>query len=349
MTVEGRGKLLVDAGVLGAAGPRGARPDEREAQWVGLTAAVGGVFIRSQYEAWAGVDRRRSHDLVKRLRAAGLSEEADGGRGIGRYVRLGSRRIYRALGMGDSRHRRAGSPGHLLQRLLALDFVVARGEAGWLFGGGEQLAAFRAAGAPDAALPRRAYRARDGGAEKVAWFPAGWPIGLAGGSALFVFPDSGEAGQPQLELRTWGRHHARLWDWLRRNGVGVEAVFACRAEGRGQAVRKELQRWADSGVPPRGGGVAGAGRDPAAELARIDAALEDGRVKDLEDEYGSIPAVIRKRAELAKSPGAAPRARVQAASAWVSGRLQARALAAGPMLEAADFEVIPLSGGGSRA
>lgn len=349
MTVEERGKLLADAGLLGGAGARGARPDEREAQWTGLAAAVGGVFIRSQYEAWAGVGRRRSHDLVKRLRAAGLSEEADGGRGVGRYVQLSSRRIYKALGMGDSRHRRKGSPGHLLQRLLALDFVVARGEAGWLFGGREQLAAFRALGAPDAALPQRTYRARDGGEQKVAWFPAGWPVGLAGGSALFVFPDSGEAGQPQLELRTWGRHHARLWDWLRRNGVSVEAVFACRAEGRGQAVRKELQRWVDSGVPPRGGGAAGSGLDPAAELGRIDAALADGRVKDLEAQYGSISAVIRKRRELEESPGALPRARVQAASAWLSGRLQGRALVEGPALDAADFELIPLPGGGARA
>ena len=343
MTVAERGKLLVDAGVLGG------QPDGREAQWTALAAAAGGVFIRSQYESWAGVGRVHSHRLVRRLSTARLGEEADGGRGVGRYVQLGSRRIYKALGMGDSRHRRKGSPGHLLQRLLALDFVVARGEAGWLFGGAEQLAAFRAAGAPDAALPRRTYRARDGGGEQVAWFPSGWPVGLAGGAALFVFPDSGEAGQPQLELRTWGRHHARLWDWLRRNGVAVEAVFACRAEGRGQAARKELQRWVDSGVPPRGGGGAGSGLDPAAELARIDAALADGRVKDLEGQYGSIAAVIRKRAELAKSPGALPRARVQAAGAWLSGRLQARALAAGPTAEAADFELIPLSGGAAGA
>jgi len=346
VTVEERGRLLVDAGLLGAGGARGAAPDEREAQWAGLVAAAAGVFIRSQYEAWAGVDRRASYRLVTRLAAAGLGEEANGGRGIGRYVQLSSRRIYKSLGMGDSRHRRKGSPGHLLQRLLALDFVIGRGEAGWLFGGKEQAAAFRALGAPEAVLPQRAY-GPEGGDRKVVWFPAGWPVGLSNAAALFVFPDSGEAGQPQLELRTWGRHHARLWDWLRRSGVGVEAVFACRAEGRAQAVRKELQRWVDSGVPPRGGG--GDGQDPGAEITRIDADLEAGRVKELVSQYGSLPAAVRKRKELLKSPGAQPRARVRAAGTWLSGRLQSRALAAGPALDAADFEVIPLSGGAARA
>ena len=340
MTVEERGKLLLDAGLPGG------QSDAREAQWVALAAAAGGCFIRSQYESWAGVDRKASSRLVRRLSAAGLGGEEGGGAGIGRYVQLGSRRIYSALGMGDSRHRRKGSAGHLLQRLLALDVVVARGGEGWLFGGGEQAAAFRAAGAPDAVLPRRSYRAAGGDAERVAWFPAGWPIRVDGGDALFVFPDSGEAGQPQLELRTWGRHHARLWDWLRRNAVGVEAVFACRSEGREQAVRKELQRWVDSGVPPRGGG---SGQDPSGELARINDALQAGRVKELEEQYGAITAALKRRTALAKSPSAQPRARVRAAGTWLSGRLQSRAMAAGPELDPADFEVIRLSGGAARA
>ena len=319
--------------------------DEREPQWVGLAAAAGGVFLRSQYESWAGVGRVHSYRLVARLKAERLGEEADAGRGIGRCVQLGSRRIYRALGMGDSRHRRKGSTGHLLQRLLALDFVVGRAAAGWLFGGAEQLAACRALGAPDAVLPQRAYQARGGGERKVAWFPAGWPLALDGDSALFVFPDSGEAAHPELELRTWGRHHARLWDWLRRSGVGVEAVFACRSEARERAVRKELQRWVDSGVPPKGAAGAARGQDPAAELQRIDAALAANDVKPLVAQYGSIPAFMRRRRALLESPGAAPRARVQATGTWLSGRLQTRALAAGPELVAADFEVVRLSGG----
>ena len=179
----------------------------------------------------------------------------------------------------------------------------------------------------------------------MAWFPAGWPLALDGDSALFVFPDSGEAGHPELELRTWGRHHARLWDWLRRSGVGVEAVFACRSEAREQAVRKELQRWVDSGVPPKGAAGSAAGQDPAAELQRIDAALAANDVKPLVAQYGSIPAFMRRRRALLESPGAAPRARVQATGTWLSGRLQTRALAAGPELGAADFEVVRLTGG----
>ena len=341
MTVRERGELLVGAGLFAR------RIARRESEWVGLCAAAGGVFIRSQYEAWARTDRRRSHRLVQRLAEAGLGRELDLGRGIGRCVHLGSRKIYGALGMGDSRHRRRGSTGHLLQRLLILDFLVARGEGpGWLFGGAEQADAFRELGAPDGALPSRTYRARDGGEKRTVPFPAGWPVGLQEGAALFVFPDSGETGRPDMELRTWGRHHARLWHWLGRRGTGVEAVFAVRTESRERAVRRELQRWVDSGVPPKG--PAGGGEDPAAELCRIEAMLHEKKIGELTRMYGSINAFMRRRRVLSESPGALPRARVQAAGTWLSGRLQARAQAAPTMLTDADFAVVPLSAGGGR-
>ncbi len=336
MTVEERGELLVKAGLFSG------NVAGRESQWVGLAAAVGGAFIRTQYEAWAGVDRAAAHRLVRRLQGARLGREIDGGRGIGRYVHLTSRRLYKALEMGDSRHRQRGSTGHLLQRLIALDCVIARGgRQGWLLGVEEQLGAFRGLGVPDVALPRRTYRSKEGGDPVVSWFPARWPIAMATGSALFLLPDSGEAARPDLELRTWGRHHARLWDWLGRHGVGVETAFACRTESRERAVRKELQRWVDSGIPPKGVAAAG-GQDPAAELERIETMMREKRTADLTQQYGSINAYLKRRRVLRESPSAQPRARVQAAGTWLSGRLQARVLAAGVALTDADFEVVPL-------
>ena len=341
MTVRERGELLVDAGLFDRQVAR------RESEWVGLCAAAAGVFIRPQYEAWARTDRRRSHRLVQRLEQAGLGREFDAGRGIGRCVHLGSRRIYKTLGMGDSRHRRRGSTGHLLQRLLALDFLVARGEdPGWRFGGQEQKEAFRALRAPDGVLPSRTYRAKGGGEDRTVWFPAGWPVGLQDGAALFVFPDSGESARPDLELRTWGRHHARLWHWLGQRETAVEVAFAARTESRERAVRRELQRWVDSGVPPKG--QAPGGEDPAAELGRINALLHEKRIEDLTAMYGSINGFMRRRRVLSESPGAQPRARVRIAGTWLSGRLQARAQASPTMLTDADFAVVPLSAGGGR-
>lgn len=335
MTVAERGELLVTAGLFGG------QVAPRESEWIGLVAVAGGAFLRSQYEAWAGVDRRRARDLVKRISEARLGTEVDGGRGIGRYIQLGSKRLYRALGMGDSRHRRRGSTGHLLQRLLALDHVIARGgDPGWLFGVDDQCGGFRGLGAPDGALPQRTYRAKDGGDPTVSYFPARWPVGLTEGAALFVLPDSGETARPELELRTWGRHHARLWDWLRRRQLAVEVVFACRTDSRERAVRKELQRWVDSGVPPKGGPAGG--EDPAAEVERINAMLADKRVKELVERYGSINACLRRRRVLSETPGAQPRARVRSAGTWLSGRLQARALAPGVPLTDADFDVVPV-------
>ena len=340
MTVAERGQLLVGAGLLGD------RVAARESEWTALVAAVGGAFIRSQYEAWASVDRRAAHDLVRRLSAARLGGEVDGGRGVGRFIHLRARSLYRALGMGDSRHRRRGSTGHLLQRLIALDYLVGRGDdAAWLLGCDEQLGAFRGLGAPDEVIPRRTYRAPSGD-DAVAYFPARWPIALGGGEALFVFPDSGEAARPALELRTWGRQHARLWDWLRRNGARVEVAFACRTGAREKAVRAELQRWVDSGVPPKGGGGAEAG-DPAAEIQRIDSLFQGARIAEVEQEYGSIGGALRRKKTLQQpSPGAQPRARVHVAGTWLSGRLQGRVLAPALPLDEADFDVVPVAGVG---
>ena len=326
MTVEERGEALVRSGLVAG------DVDAREPQWIGLACAVGGVFVRAQYEVWSGRGRVASLRLVRRLVDARLAGVVDGGRGIGRYVHLRSRRLYRALGMGDSRHRRTTSSGHLLQRLLALDYVAGREtDPGWLFGN-EQAAAFRAAGAPDTVLPQRSYRARGGGGRTTVLFPARWPLALQEGRALFVLPDSGEAARPALELRTWGRQHARLWDWLRREGGRAEVVFAARSVARASSVRKELQRWVDSGVPPRGGpgGRPGSGRDPADEIARIERLVRAAELERLAREYGSVAAALARRKTLLQpSPGAPPLARVHAAGTWLSRRLAGRSAVRG--------------------
>ena len=53
-------------------------------------------------------------------------------RAIGRVCRIFSRRLYRALGVEDIRHRRTASPTVLMRRLLSLDYVLEHPDLPWL-------------------------------------------------------------------------------------------------------------------------------------------------------------------------------------------------------------------------
>ena len=339
------------AGRLAASGLLGGKPPERECQWVALAALFGGVFIKPQYEAWGAGGRMSSHRLVERLERAKLAREVDGGGGIGRYIHLYSRRLYAELGMGDSRYRRKPAPGHLLQRLLCVDYLLEHADLGWVPGGHEP-AAFQALGAPDDALPRRVYAARNGGPPAVAYFPARWPVAVSEGEACFVFPDSGETGRPARDLRTWGAHHGALWSWLLGRGVEVSAVFVSRNIQRERGVRPELQLWAGSGVPYRDAGAA----DPrvgrlAGEIAEIEAAVKGGDAEAVA-RWGDVLAAVRRRNALRQtlreleepSPAQRSSARVPRPGTWVSWRLEARAKVEFGAEEPVDLEVRRLPG-----
>ena len=323
MTYAEFGERLAASGALPEGFP------SRDAEWLARVALHGGLFLRSQYEAGVGVDRSAAHRLVERLVAVGAGREVDGGAGFGRYFHVTAPSVYQAVGMGDSRLRRRAGRGATLQRLLALDCVIAHVDLPWIPGREGALAALRQRGVPEEALPQRTYSGSSAAPSKVVYMPARWPLAL-GADAVWAFPDSGQSGNPRLDLRTWGSQHAAAWRALRRSGCEPRALFVTRSERRAEQARAEFRSWAERGLTCPGGGDGVA--EASAEIERIKAGLKaEDRV--FIDGYGGVKATLERWSELEKAVKAdsGGRFRMERSSAWISERLQLRsALVGGP-------------------
>ena len=324
MTYAEFGERLAGSGALPADFPA------RDAEWLAKVALHGGLFLRSQYEAGLGVDRSAAHRVVERLVAANLGREVDGGAGFGRYFHVTARAVYRAVGMGDSRLRRAAARGAMLQRLLALDCVIAHPELPWVPGREGAVESLVERGVPERHLPQRAYAGSGDAPAKVVYLPARWPLALGDGGAVWAFPDSGQSGNPRLDLRTWGSQHATAWRALRRGGCEPSALFVTRSERRAAQARTEFRTWAEKGLACPGGGDGVA--EAAAEIERIKRGLEaDPRA--VYERYGGLRPTLDRLSALEKdiAAGSGGRFRMERSSAWISERLQLRsALVGGP-------------------
>ena len=107
------------------------------------------MFIRAQWSRFLDAHpeqvRRGVHSLI--AQGAATEETVPGIKGIGRVCRIFSRRIYRALGAEDIRHRRARRPPTvLMRRLLSLDYVLEHPGLPWLPTESEKVGAFEALG-----------------------------------------------------------------------------------------------------------------------------------------------------------------------------------------------------------
>lgn len=335
MTWAEHGARLVESGALPQGFPA------RDAAWLATVGLNGGLFLRSQYEAALGVNRAAAQRLVERLAAAGAGSEIDGGAGFGRYFHVTGRAVYRALGMGDSRLRRNAGRGISLQRLLALDCVVAHPELRWRAGREGALAALRGQGVPDEALPRRVYPGKGGAAGATVLLPARWPVALDERSSVWAFPDSGQSAHPRLDLRTWGRQHAPAWRALQAGGASVRVLFVTRSARRAAAVGPEFRAWNERGL----GGAAGPNEDEvvaaAAEIEKIKTAFSE-RDNETINSYGGLNEALRRLTPLeqivAGGRGGGGCGALDAA-AWISDRLQLRGAIAGEPEPDLSFEV----------
>ena len=130
----------------------------REAEWIALVSLHGGVFTRSQFRFYLSMGDLRALRFVRALINRGVAAEdpALGIGGLGRVCRIFSRRIYRALGAEDIRHRRIAAPEVLLRRLLSLDYVLEHTKLSWLPTEPEKVGCFKRLGFPRKRLPLRA-------------------------------------------------------------------------------------------------------------------------------------------------------------------------------------------------
>ena len=264
----------------------------RQADWIALACLHGGgMFTRAQLCAGLQADRWHALRFVRALIARGLASE-DVVDGL-KVCRITSRRIYRALGVEDVRHRRTASKEVFLRRLLSLDYVLEHTNWSWLPTEAEQVRAFEALGIEGRRLPQRVHWGAAGGARR--HFPLKLPIALGPDRAVFVFVDPGYG--TVTALRSWAAAHRSVWDTLRKLGRSVEVVNVAADPRALDRAERVLRRWAD------GSGVRDStDRDEVEEeIARIEQAILDGDVPTL-DTYGGLQAALKCCVALKKLP-----------------------------------------------
>ena len=163
----------------------------RKAEWIALACLHSGMFIRTQATRFLDTHHERARRLVRALIAQGLASENNIPeiRATGRVCRIFSRRLYRALGAEDIRHRRIASPPVLMRRLLSLDYVLEHPDLPWLPTEPEKVGAFETLGIERRLLPSRLYRGAAGSTRR--YFPPKLPVALDTDRALFVYADPG--------------------------------------------------------------------------------------------------------------------------------------------------------------
>ena len=285
----------------------------RKAEWIALACLHSGVFIRSQWSRFLDAHPEQVRRGVHALIAAGVAAEETVPHiwGIGRVCRIFSRRLYRALGAQDIRHRRIASPTVLMRHLLSLDYVLEHPDLPWLPTEPEKVDAFETLGIERHLLPSRLYRGVARSTRR--YFPLKLPVALDADRALFVYVDPGH--DTLTALGTWADAHRCVWEVLaeRRRSVEVVAVVGTDKEfDRAQAV---LQRWV------RAAGPSDTSSGVRAELARIERAILRGTVPVL-NEYGGLQAALKRSVALEKQERSQPARRsIHRGSTWKSVRL----------------------------
>ena len=97
-----------------------------EAEWIALVCLHSGIFTRSQFCFYFDAPAYRAHRFVQALLQRGSAVEPNAPRyeGAARACRIFDKRIYRALGIADVRHRREATFEVTLRRRLSLDYVL---------------------------------------------------------------------------------------------------------------------------------------------------------------------------------------------------------------------------------
>ena len=285
----------------------------RQAEWLALACLHSGMFIRAQWSQYLDLHPEQARRMVHALIAQGLAAEetVPSIKGIGRVCRIFSRRIYRALGAEDIRHRRAASEEVLMRRLLSLDYVIEHPDLPWLPTEPEKVRAFEALGIERRLLPVRVYRGAVG--ETRRYFPLKLPVALEADRALFVYVDPGH--DTTTALRSWAAAHRDLWKALRERCRAVEVVAVVRTRKEMDRARTLLKNWSGAS------GQSEPDQTARREIARIEQAILEGD-DDVIAEYGDLQAGLKRIVELKeKTREQAGRKLIRCGTAWQTVRL----------------------------
>ena len=107
----------------------------RDAEWIALVCLHSGAFTRTQYQAYFGAHPEQTRRFVRRMVDRKMATEADMPQPWGRPLQvchITHKRLYRALGVPNIRHRREADVDVLYRRLVSLDYVIEHPDFEWL-------------------------------------------------------------------------------------------------------------------------------------------------------------------------------------------------------------------------
>ena len=294
------------------------------AEWLAVAALHSGCFLRTQLPFYSNQDRKAVARFTRKLTEQNLIVEMPVDE-LGLLYRITSRRIYRALGADNIRHRRLASWPIMHRRLLALDYVLDHPELPWLPTEAEKMACFEALAIPRNELPSRLYGGVIGKTKR--YFANKHPIAVDSHAkaALFVYLDSDE--QTTQGLGNWRDEHAALWARLYDLGFGLSIVHAGRHPNLSTKVRRLFQSWAV--IPVAAANV----KEVEAERRQLRAAL----LKDDEaalEEFGGFDTAFQRATELGrwlKRRGSSMIGYKAGYSVWLSKRLELNAYRRNPL------------------
>ena len=187
---------------------------KRQASFLALVMLHAGVCLARQYCTYARIVRgQKSHDFFTTLVAQGLATANDTAHCGTFLYHIHGKRLYRAIGEPDDRHRRPVTLARAIERLMVLDGVLAEPETAWLATPHEKAEHFTtvtslpletlpARGAGDQGRPRRA-------------FPDALPIGCTRDDRPYVFLYL-VTGENPIDFRGFLHRHQALLPRLPR-------------------------------------------------------------------------------------------------------------------------------------
>lgn len=186
----------------------------RQASFLTLVMLHAGVCLARQYCTHARIVRgQKSHDFFQSLVGQGFATASRTEHHGTRLYHLHGKRLYRAIGEPDDRHRRPVTLSRAIERLMVLDGMLAEPETTWLATPQEKVEHFsKTVALPPETLPRRGAGDRDGLRRP---FPDAWSIGCPRDERPHVFLYLVTSPNP-LDFRSFLHRHAPLLRALNR-------------------------------------------------------------------------------------------------------------------------------------
>ena len=193
---------------------------ERPAGFLVTVMLHAGVCVGRQYCAYGRITYgQKAVDFFRSLVARGHATARPTGTASGRLFHVHNKRLYRAIGEPDNRHRRPTTLPRAIERLMILDAVLADRDANWLGTEREKVSHFTlVCRVAERDLPALVFRSDDG--ETARYFPDKLPIGVQLEDQTHVFVYLATKDVP-VNFRAFLERHAELFRALPRWRVRV--------------------------------------------------------------------------------------------------------------------------------